>query len=84
MLKFPKFLTVLAMAAALGPFAASARSDRAPVQDAQHQQYLVGTYGGNQATTSSTGRTAAANAPAGLFTVEASEYAAVAGVDYAN
>lgn len=84
MLKFPKFLTALALAAALGPFAASARGDHASVQDANHQEYLVGTFTSGQPSAASSGRAAAANAPAGLVTVSSTEYAAAAAVAYAN
>jgi hypothetical protein len=73
-----KFLPVLALAAALAPFAASARSDRAPVQDPAHQQYLVGDFGNQQVAANGQGRAAQANPPAGLFVVESSpQYAAV-------
>ena len=65
-----KFLPVLALAAALGPFVASARSDRAPVQNRAHQQTLVGAFGATQAAANLHGRAAEANPPAGLFIMD--------------
>jgi len=79
MLKFPKFLTALALAAALGPFAASARSERAPVESAAQQQFLTGTFGETQYAANFHGRAYEAYRPSGPFIVvgdAASEYAA--------
>jgi hypothetical protein len=80
-----KFLPVLALAAALAPFAASARSDRAPVQDPSHQQYLEGNFGNQQVAANAHGRAAQVNPPAGLFIVNASpQYAAASAASDEN
>jgi len=73
-----KFLPVLALAAVLAPFAASARSNQAPVQDPAHQQYLMGDFGNQQVAANVHGRAAEVNPPAGLFVVDTSpQFAAV-------
>jgi hypothetical protein len=73
-----KFLPVLALAAALAPFVAVARSNQAPVQDPAHQQYLAGDFGNQQVAAQVHGRAAQVNPPAGLFVVDSSsQYAAV-------
>jgi hypothetical protein len=72
-----KFLPVLALVAALAPFAASARSNPAPAQDPAHQQYLAGDFGNQYVAANVHGRAAQANSPAGLFVVDSSlQYAA--------
>ena len=74
-----KFLPVLALAAALAPFAAVAQSgDRAPVQDHAHEQYLAGDFGNQHVAANAHGRAAEANPPAGLFIADSwPQYAAV-------
>jgi hypothetical protein len=44
MVKYSNFLPALALAAALTPFAASARVDRFPVPNPAHQQSLTTTF----------------------------------------
>jgi hypothetical protein len=63
----------LALAAALAPFAANARSDRGPVQDPAHQQYLVG----NQQATVSHGRSSEFTPATGQAISTAPQYASV-------
>jgi hypothetical protein len=71
-----KFLPVLALAVAFGPFAAQARSTVAPVQDPAHQIFLVGEYASTQQ--APRGRASEANVPAGLYAVDAqAQYAAI-------
>ena len=74
---FSKFLPVAVLTVALAaPFAANARSVRAPEVPAQ-QQVLVGQFG----TAQSQGRAAEATTPSGqLIVVSASQYAALTGV----
>ena len=69
-----KFLPVLALAAALSPFAAQARG---PVHAQAHQQYLVNVSGA-QSADNVHGRAAESNVPAGLaLSDSAPQYAAV-------
>jgi hypothetical protein len=84
MLKFPKLLTVLALAAALGPFAASARSDRTQVQNAIQQQYQVGTYGGEQPAATPTGGAPVTATPGHVYTVASTNYTSTIAVRYKN
>lgn len=73
-----KFLPVLALAAALAPFAAVARSNHATTQDHAHPQYIVGDFGNQQVAAYGRGRTAEVNSPARLFIMDSSsQYAAV-------
>jgi hypothetical protein len=73
-----KFLPVLALAAALAPFAAVAQGNQAPVQDPAHPQYLVGDFGDQHVAANAHGRAAEANPPAGLFIADSwPQYAAV-------
>lgn len=82
-----KFLPVLALAVVLAPFAASARSDRGPVQDPAHLEVVAGSpagsadagQGANGQVASAHGRAAQSNPPGGEFLMEISpQYAAVA------
>ncbi len=82
-----KFLPALALAAALVPFAANARSDRAPVQaSAQQQQYLVGNFNGGQTSAASPGRAGERQAAAAnpLLLVTEAQYAAINAVPEEN
>ena len=67
-----KFLPVLALAAALAPFAAVARGNQALVQDPAHPQYLLGDFGNQHVAANIHGRAAEANPPAVLFVVDSS------------
>ena len=81
-----KFLPALVLAAALVPFAASARSDRAPAQaPAQQQQLLVGVFDGSQLTTAPRGRAAERQTAANqLLLVTEAQYAAINSVPEEN
>jgi hypothetical protein len=77
------FLPALALAVALAPFAAQARSSGATVQDPAHQVFLAGDYAGSQA--NSHGRAAQANPPAGLYAVDAAaQFAAISSLPQEN
>jgi hypothetical protein len=73
-----KFLPVLALAVALAPFAAQARSGRGAVQTPPQQQFLVGEYGNGNGPAFAPGRTAAANPPSNQLIVISSEQFAAA------
>jgi hypothetical protein len=77
-----KFLPALALAVALAPFAAQARST-APVQDPAHPVFLAGDYA--SAPQFSQGRVVAVNPPAGLYAVDAqARYAAIQSLPQEN
>lgn len=79
MSKHLKFLPALALAVALVPYAANARSGRTNVQDSAPQQFLVGEFGNGSAPGFALGRAVASN-PAGnqLIVISAEQYAAAA------
>jgi hypothetical protein len=85
MLNQSKILPFLALAAALAPFAASARSDHAPLQNPAHRQYLAGNFGDQHAVTNGGGRGAEVNRPARLFIVDSSaQFAALSTISDKN
>jgi hypothetical protein len=70
-----KFLPVLALAVALSPFAAQARTGASPVADAAHPVYLLGTNA--QFANNDHGRAHESDPASGLFLGDApAEYAA--------
>lgn len=80
-----KFLPALALAAALVPFAANARSDRAPVQATAQQQLLLGDFGGGQAFAAPRGRAGEREAAASqLLLVTEAQFAAINSVPEEN
>jgi hypothetical protein len=72
-----KFLPVLALAAVLAPFAASARSNPAPAQNPAHQQYLAGDFGDQRVAANVHGRAAQDHPSTGLSVLSSAQYAAV-------
>jgi hypothetical protein len=84
MSSFSKFLPAVALAVALAPFAAQARSDLAPVQDPAHELFLVGGYN-SSAAQNAHGRVAAVNVPTSVYAVDAAtQYAAIQSLPQEN
>jgi len=79
-----KFLPVLALAAALAPFSAVARSSPAPAQNPAHQQYLAGDFGDQRVAANVHGRAAQDHPTTGLFVLSSVQYAAVGTVSDEN
>jgi hypothetical protein len=82
MVTYSKLIPVIALAAALAPFTAYARSDMSPPTDAAHSQILEGQFSDQ---TAPGGRGASANVPAGLSLHDAAAvYAAIGTIPVEN